>query len=119
VSVKQVAEAIVGAIERGKGGEIYQIGDENLTWEALLTRLGRAAGVKKRVITLPNWIVRIGMGLAEFYIKLRGREGGLDLMHFAELQTSKTFFDPRPSREALGFNSGGLDKALEETIAAC
>lgn len=119
VSVKHVAEAIVGAVERGKGGEIYQIGDENLTWEALLNRLGRAAGIKKRVVILPDWIIRLGLGLVEYSIKLRGREGGLDLRVFAELQTTQTFFDPSPSRDALGYGYGDLDKAFEETVAAC
>jgi len=119
VSVKQIAEAIVGAVERGKGGEIYQIGDENLTWEALLTRLGKAAGVEKRVITLPDWIVRGGMALVEQYHRIQGREGGLDLVEFTKLQTSQTFFDPSQSRDALGYGSGGLDEAFKETVAAC
>jgi nucleoside-diphosphate-sugar epimerase len=119
VSVKRVAEAIVGAVERGQGGEIYQVGDENLTWVDLLTRLGAAAGLKKRIITLPNWIVRLGMGIVEQFIHFQGKEGGLDLVRFSELQTSETFFDPSPTREALGYGSGGLDEALRETVEAC
>jgi nucleoside-diphosphate-sugar epimerase len=119
VSVKHVAEAIVGAIEQGTGGEIYQVGDENLTWEALLTRLGQAAGIKKRVITVPDGIIRIGMGLVELYLRLQGKEGGLALVPFTELQTKNAFFDPTPSRLALGYGQGGLDEAFAKTVAAC
>jgi len=119
VTVKQVAEAIVGAVEVGKAGEIYQIGDENLTWENMLTRLAKAAGLRKRVITLPDWIIRGGMWLAERYFKLQGKEGGLDLVQFTDLQTAKTFFDPAESRTALGYSQGGLDQAFKDTVEAC
>ena len=119
VSVKHVAEAIVRAVERGQGGEIYQIGDENLTWEELLIRLGKAAGKEKGIITLPDWIVRVGMRLVEGFLRLQGREGGLNLVPFTELQTAQAFFDPSKSREALGYGSGGLDEAFKETVEAC
>lgn len=119
VSVKQVAEAIVGAVEFGKPGGIYQIGDENLTWEALLTRLAQAVGLNRNVITLPDWIIRIGLWLVELYFKLQGKEGGLALAHFTDLQTAQTFFDPTESRTALGYSQGGLDQAFKETIEAC
>ena len=119
VSVKQVGKAILGAVERGRRGEIYQIGDENLKWEEMLTRLGQAAGIKKRFIPLPNWIVRAGLALTEVYIRVRGREGGLDLFHFADLQTAETFFDPKPSRKALGYGHGDLDQAFKDTVDAC
>lgn len=119
VSVTQVGKAILGAVEQGKGGEIYQIGDENLSWEDMLTRLSQAAGVKKRVVTLADWIVRVGLTLTEVYIRIRGREGGLDLLHFIDLQTTKAFFDPEPSRKALGYGQGDLDEAFKETVDAC
>ena len=32
ISVIHVAEAIVGALEEGKAGEIYLVGDENISW---------------------------------------------------------------------------------------
>ena len=119
VSVKQVGKAILGALERGKGGEIYQIGDENLTWEELLTRLGRAIGKQKRVISLPNQVVKIGLTMVETFIRLRGREGGLDLSHFVDLQTANAFFNPEPSRTALGYSHGDLDEAFLATVNAC
>jgi nucleoside-diphosphate-sugar epimerase len=119
ISVKHVAEAIVGAVERAQGGDIFQVGDENLTWEDLLTRLGLAAGVHKRVITIPDWIVGLGMRGVDLYYHLQGKEGGLDLVSFTWMQTAEAFFDPMPSRQALCYGQGGLDQAFEETVAAC
>lgn len=71
------------------------------------------------MITLPDWMVKVGLlGVAGWH-KLRGVEGGLDPRHFLDLQTRKTFFDPAPAQQALGFEGGTLEKALKETVKGC
>jgi len=119
IAVEHVAEAIAGAIEQGRPGERYLIGDENLTWVEFLARLGRAVGRRKRVLTLPNWAVLPALFGVKLLHRLQGKEGGLDPIRLLELQTINTFFDPEPSRRALGYGSGGLDRALAETVEAC
>lgn len=119
VSVEHVAQAIAGALEKGVEGQRYLIGDENLTWKAFLMRLAAAVGLQKKVVTLPNWIVQIGLSGVKLWHGLQGREGGLDPAHFLALQTRNTFFDPLPAQRALGFTGGGLDKAFRETVEAC
>jgi nucleoside-diphosphate-sugar epimerase len=118
-AVEHVAEAIAGAVERGKAGERYLVGDENLTWAEFLDRLGRAIGRRKRVFTLPNWTVLPALAGVKLLHRLQGREGGLDPVHLLELQSINTFFDPEPSRLALGHGSGGLDQSLAQTVKAC
>ena len=119
VSVKNVGEAIVGAIEQGVGGERYVIGDENLTWTDLLGRLSLLVGRRKRVFSIPTFVVGALMRVVRFYHRLQGREGGLDPVEFTKIQTINTFFDPTPSREALAYGQGGLEEALRETVRAC
>ncbi len=119
VSVDHVAQAVAGALEQGVGGQRYLIGDENLTWKAFLTQLAAAAGWRKEIITLPNWIVRIGLFGVKLLHHLQGREGGLDPVSFLALQTRDTFFDPVQAQTALGFSGGGLDEAFRETVEAC
>jgi nucleoside-diphosphate-sugar epimerase len=116
VAVQHVAEAIAGALERGQAGERYVVGEENLTWAEWLERLSAILGRKKRVITAPTWMVRIGMRLVQLWHRLHGKEGGLEMVAFTRLQTAKTFFDPTPSRLALGYGQGGLSQALVDTV---
>jgi dihydroflavonol-4-reductase len=119
IAVKHVAEAIVGAVEKGKAGERYLIGDENVSWVDLLNRLIRIMGLKKKVVILPDSSVQQASKAILFFHRLKGLESGLDPVAFAKLQTKNTFFDPAPSRKALGYGQGGIEEALEETVRAC
>ena len=118
ISVKHVAEAIVGAIEQGLGGERYPIGEENLTWVELLGRLSQLVRRPKRVITVPTPIIRSTLGAYQLILQLRGLESGLTPFPYATIQTSNAFFDPAPARAALGFGQGDLDRALQATVQA-
>jgi len=120
IAVQHIGEAIVGAIERGQGGERYVIGDENLTWVQFLHLLSRfATGKAKPVITIPTLLYRMQMKQVLAKHTAEGYEGGLNPVEFTNLMTARTFFDPTPSRQALGYGQGGLEDALRATVAAC
>jgi len=119
VTVQQVAQAISGAVEKGAAGARYPIGGENLLWTDLLARFARYAGRKKRVISLPNWLVTAGAAVLKALHKLQGIESGLDPIQFIKLQTAETFIDPELPRSVLGYELGGLDEALKDTVKVC
>jgi len=119
IAVKHVADAIVGAIEKGRARERYLIGDENISWTDFLNRLIQIMNLKKKVIILPDFSARLFAGTIRFFHTLQGRESGLDPVKFIKVQTKNTFFDPEPSRKVLGYGKGGLNQALEETVMAC
>ncbi len=119
VSALTVGRAIVAAAERGQAGVCYPIGQENLTWEQMLTRLAAAEGRQVRVLPLPGWLIQFALHIAALLHALTGKEGGLNLRHFAALQTAQTFLDPEASRQALGYAFGDLDEAFRDTLTAC
>ncbi len=85
----------------------------------MLTQLAKADGQDIRVVTLPNALLRPvlwGLWLVHY---LQGKESGLDPRHLLDLQSAETFFDPLPAQQTLGFESGLLEKAFAETVAAC
>ena len=118
IAVQHVAEAVVGAIERGQGGKFYLIGEENLTYKDWLKRLMKFVGKEKVVQTMPNGLTRLGTGSIKLFHRLQGKESGLDPSRFTPVLTAETFFDPTPSKQALGYGQGGLDQALKETVYA-
>ena len=119
IAVEHVGEAIVGAIEKGKGGHSYTVGDENLTWVEFLERISSILGKKKRIVIVPTWTVRLVLRLVGLRHRLRGRESGLDPARFAAIQTRNTFFDPAPAAEELGYGRGKLEEAFKDTVEAC
>jgi len=60
--VDDVADGIVSALERGRAGERYILGGENITIRQLIDMTLQAAGQRKPVLQLPN-------GLVKFLIK--------------------------------------------------
>ena len=119
VSVKSVAEAIVGAVEKGRGGQAYLIGDENLSWEQMFQAFGRALGKPIKFTTLPNPALTLFMLFMKTNHWLKGTEGGLDPVKYAKVQAAETYFDPSPAQQALGYTRGNLEQAFKDTIEAC
>jgi len=119
IAVEHVGEAIAGAIEIGKGGESYTIGDENITWVEFIERILNILGKKKRIIILPNFIIRLVLRVVKLMHRLSGKEGGLDPVRFAAIQTKNTFFDPSSAAKELGYSRGNLDRAFKDTVEAC
>jgi len=117
VAVESVAGAVAGAVERPSAG-VHLVGDENLAWPALLARLLRPLGKRRRVVTLPRPLVSVTARLVRLLHRLKGRQAGLDPVEFVKLQTRETFFDPAPAQAALGFAGGGLDAAFAATASA-
>jgi nucleoside-diphosphate-sugar epimerase len=119
ISAETVGRAVFGAVERGEAGKGYPVGQENLTWAEMLTRLATADERQVRVVTLPVWVAKLGMFGVLLSHQLQGKEGGLNLRYFTPLQTAETFLDPTPSQKALDYEPGSLDEAFQETVEAC
>ncbi|MBM3152347.1 MAG: NAD-dependent epimerase/dehydratase family protein [Chloroflexi bacterium] len=119
ISARTVGRAVLAAVERGRAGTCYPIGQENLSWTQMLERLAAADGRRVRVKRLPTGLVRLALQGVALSHRLEGREGGLNLRHFAALQTTETFIDPVFSSQALGYELDDLDAAFRETVEAC
>lgn len=118
VAVIHVAEAVAGAIEYGEAGGIYAVGEENLSWRKLVTRLAAYTDRKKRFIPFPAFLLKLSMRLFRTVHKLKGKEGGLEPVALSDLITTELFIDPAPFRKTLRFGSGGLEDAFRDTVSA-
>jgi nucleoside-diphosphate-sugar epimerase len=121
ISARTVGRAVIAAVENGKAGNCYPIGQANLSWVELLSRLAHAGGREIQVVILPDWLLKLGgVGLWMMHT-LRGKESGLDPRRFLPLQTAQTFIDPDASYAALGMDGvpDDLDEALFATVEAC
>ena len=62
VHVDDVADGIIGALDKGRSGERYILGGENLTVEQLVRLTLEIAGLKTPVVRLPNGLAKTVIG---------------------------------------------------------
>ena len=117
VTVRQVAQAIAGAMERNKGGNTYPIGYYNMTWKEMLKIFQKYMGVPNRpIITIPNWLFTMNSKNILKEQQAQNIEGGLNLLKFTELQTSNEFIDKSLGCEPLGVQPDDIDKAIGDSV---
>ncbi len=120
ICVENVAEAIAGAVSRGKHAHRYVIGDQNLRWKEMFDIMFSAIGVRRRFIHVPHWMAAIAGSYMMFRERRRFREPGLNLAYIFRDVISRDFFlEPAQSASLLGYGSGDVKEAIAETARAC
>lgn len=120
IAVDHVAEAIVGAVEKGKHGKRYPVGDENLTWNEMLSIMLDAMNLEKKITNVPKFVVVLNGFQMRSQHKREGLESGLDpVWLMRDIMTDNFFFDPTESQKELGYGSGGLEESIRKTVKAC
>jgi dihydroflavonol-4-reductase len=118
VTVRQVAQCVAGALERGEGGRCYPVGWFNMEWKAMLAIMYRHMGQPgKRIITVPDFMYTLNARRVGRDYRRRGVQGGLDLERLVDIQTSKLFIDPSTIREELGVGEDEIEAAIGESVA--
>ncbi len=120
VTVRQVGQAIAGAVEKNRGGRCYPIGWYNLEWAQMLDIMKAALGCSnKKVVTIPGWMLGLGARQTKKQQVAQGIDGGLDMDHFVALQTSKVFIDKNLGSVELGVTDDDLAAAIGDSMQLC
>ncbi len=121
ISVEHVAEAVAGAIEHGKHGKRYLIGDANLSWiEMLKIMVGELNISRQIIITVPCFFGSLFGFFQKRRDMRRGKESGLDYYYlFRDFLCRNYFFDPSESSAELGYARGRIEESIKETVRAC
>lgn len=120
ISVVSLAQAIVGVAQyiHYSGGIV--IGDENLTWEQLLTKISRIINNTKKPITvlqkdLFSDLTRMGA----FFQAFIGISSGLDHKHISKLINLEAFIDTTEIKKTLHYKGGDINQAFLDTAKGC
>ena len=116
VTRKQVGQAMAGALERTQGGQCWPIGWNNMPWTQFLDIVHRNMGMQgRKIITIPNWLLSLGIKSMEKKIMSEG-EGGMYMPKFAEIQSAETYIDKSLGCEPLGVQDDDIEKAISDSI---
>lgn len=115
VHVEDVVDGLLAACERGRCGERYILGGENIPIPALLKEIARLAGVPAPRIPLPAWLVRLSAPLAKAVAPILR----LPIQPSQFKQAGLYFYvDNSKARRELGLaRPRPLDQAIAETLA--
>lgn len=115
VDVRDTAEGHILACERGKPGERYILGCDNLTLKGIFQHLEGISGVKAPRWRIPYALAyAVGVASTEWG-NMTGREprAPLDAVKMAR---KKMFVSPEKAKRELGFSPGPVDGALRRAV---
>ena len=125
-AVEHIAESAIGALEYGKDGERYPVGDENKSFDFMLNTMTGAVLPKPRKIIHPGKaLCAMGGQMVANAEKKQGKEPGLNLkLVMKEIMNSDTVSCVEPEVldkvcEELHISRGGLKEAIEKTMHRC
>jgi dihydroflavonol-4-reductase len=116
VNVEDVARGHLLALEKGKVGERYILGNENLTFQTVLEMLSRLTGIRPPRICLPlSFALAVGY-LSEFFVGRVLKKPPWITVEAVKAARDFRFFDCSKAIEELGFAPTPVEKGLERAV---
>lgn len=116
VHVDDVARGHLAAFERGRVGERYILGGENLTLADLLATIAELTGRRKPWLQVPRAAIYPVAIAAEATARITGGEPFVTVDGL-RLSRKKMFFSSAKAMHELGYHPGPVRPALEDAIA--
>jgi len=116
VDVRECARGHVAALEKGRSGERYILGGENLTLKQILDKLAAITGLPSPKVRVP-YVMALATGVVdEFFTgRLLGREPRATI-DAVRMGRKKMFVSSAKAERELGWKSLPVDDALRRAV---
>ena len=115
IDVKDVAWGHLLALEKGKTGDRYILGNCNLTLKALLDKLAKITNILAPNKTIPYPIPYTAAWIDENILTPLGKEPSVPL-DGVRMARQKMYYDASKAKEELGLPQSPLESALEDAV---
>ena len=121
LTVRQVGEAIAGAAEKlgeeFKGFNAWPISMYNQTWKEFLAIVydARGMGRDRKIVSVPAWLMKLGMNKTIKEYKEKGIESGLDPKYLPYVMNLNLFIDNKYAK-ALGVQEDDIEEAIFDSV---
>lgn len=113
VDVRDVADAALAAIQKGRSGEAYILSDRYASVAELAQLIGNITGKPVPKYLVPNWLLRAGLPFVEAYSKVTATPPLYTGEALDTLRDGAKLVSNEKARRELGF----VARPLEQTIA--
>jgi len=116
VHVDDVAEGHWLALERGRPGERYILGGDNLSLAAILTRIAGLTGRPSPRLRLPRAVLYPVAWAAEGWVRARGRGTPLVTVDELRMAAHRMYFTSAKAEAELGYRHRPAEEALRDAV---
>jgi dihydroflavonol-4-reductase len=116
VDVRDCAEGHVLAAERGRVGERYILGGQNVTLKEMFDSLARVTGVRSPETKVPHWVAETYARLENFWsVNIASRAPEVPL-ESVRMSRHKMWFDSSKAVAELGLPQSPIENALARAV---
>src|SRR5438874_1728761 len=115
VGVEECAAGHLLVAEKGKVGERYLLGGENLTLKQLLDTLARITGLRAPSLKIPHGVALGAAYASTIFSRMIGKEPGITI-EGVKIAQHMMFVDCGRAQKELGFKPGAVSAALDRAV---
>jgi dihydroflavonol-4-reductase len=116
VHVEDVVEGIMAALKRGKTGERYILGGENLSLKAIAELAAKQQNLKRSFVPMPSLVVGLAAAMLESVALVSGRRPRITFVT-RRLAGCFQYYDSSKAQKELGFSARDFKTILSECIS--
>lgn len=117
IDVRDVARGHVLAMERGRRGERYLLGGDNVEMKAMATIVEKLTGKRPGEGLPPLWVLRTVAAVAEGFASISGKAPPITRAILDDAAGRSPLFDCRKAREELGLSPRDAEAVVAATFA--
>lgn len=113
--VKDAAVAIANGLTKGKIGESYIVGNINLSYQEMFTKVAQIVNVKSPKIKIPSIFIKIYGLIGSAYGNLFKKQPTVSYP-MAQISCDEHYFNPQKARDELDLPQTDIDIAIKESF---
>lgn len=113
ICVKDAAIGIANALEMGRVGESYIIGNENLSYQEAFHLMAEVLQVKAPNISMPKWVIISYAKWGEFWFKLSGKKPTVTIA-MAQIACDSHYFSSQKAVSELKLPQTPIKEGIKE-----
>ena len=118
IDVEIVIDCLVTAMKKGRKGERYIVGGDNVSYKELYDTIMRITGVHQRVLPLPMWAAQVISALLKLsrFSKERHKISKLFNMSMFNVASRFLYFDSSKAQRELGMRHEPFEQSIRRTF---